>query len=143
MKFTRRLALVAVLLAPQAQAHETVNAGNVSLEWHTDTNELLQTNSDTTLSLTLRVKNRPVKLTECRCTLLLYLGDVSPRTRPALLKLVQAQDGSLQTVMTLTRSGDYSLVLDAKPLDITTFSAFRTVIKLKAVDDVYNVPKEP
>ncbi|MFC3863027.1 hypothetical protein ACFOPQ_19880 [Deinococcus antarcticus] len=42
----RTVITLALLCFSPALAHETVNAGNVQLEWHTDTNEWLQAQGD-------------------------------------------------------------------------------------------------
>lgn len=138
---TRRNITLLALLLTTAQAHETVNAGNVKLEWHTDTNEYLQVNGDTTLTLTLKVKDRLLTLEDCRCTVLLYPGEVSPRVKPTLLKTVDSEEGTLETIITVEKAGSYSVVLDAKPRDVNLFSAFRTTLKLTAAHDVNNVQK--
>lgn len=136
----RTVITLALLCFSPALAHETVNAGNVQLEWHTDTNEWLQAQGDSTLTLSLKVNGRLLKASDCRCTILLYAGEVNPRVKPSLLTSVQAEEGTLETVITVPKAGTYSVVIDAKPVPVNLFTAFRTTIKLEALDDVYNVP---
>ncbi|MDO4245933.1 MAG: hypothetical protein Q4C89_07925 [Deinococcus sp.] len=130
-----------LLLASCAQAHSTIDAGNVTLEWHTDTNERLQVDGDTTLTVTLKVAGKPLNAAQCRCTLLLYQGAVSPRVRPTVLKTQIDEGGNLNTVITVSKAGAYALVVDGKPLKPNDFAPFRTVISLIALDDVYNGAK--
>lgn len=130
-----------LLLASCAQAHSTIDAGNVALEWHTDTNERLQVDGDTTLTVTLKVAGKPLDAAQCRCTLLLYPGAVSPRVRPTVLKTQTDEGGNLNTVITVSKAGAYALVLDGKPLKPNEFVPFRTVLNLTALDDVYNGAK--
>lgn len=134
--------LLTLLLLPTAAAHDTIAAGNVSLEWHTDTNELLQVDGDTTLTLTLSVGKRVLKASDCRCALLLYSGAVSPRVKPTVLKTQVDRDGHLSAVITVDKAGSYSLVVDGKPLKLTDFAPFRTTIALKAAEDVFNAEKK-
>lgn len=137
MKLKSALLALALLL-PSAAAHDTVNAGNAALEWHTDTNEKLQVDADTTLTLTLRVGERVLKAAECRCTLLLYPGAVSPRVRPSVLKTDTDADGNLTAVITVDKPGPYALVVDGRPLKLTDFAPFRATLNLTAAEDVYN-----
>lgn len=137
------LALALLGSLPGARAHETVDAGPVSLEWHTDTNERLQVEADTTLTLKLRLGGRPLAAAECRCTLLLYPGAVSPRVRPLRLEPRAAPDGALEAVITTERAGPYALVVDGRPVKAGAFAPFRKVIELVAAEDVYNLPAAP
>lgn len=141
MKHLKWLA-VPLFLSGAGQTHETVNAGNVQLEWHTDTNEYLQAEGDSTLTITMKVKDRLLSAKDCRCTVLLYPGEVNPRVRPTVLKVEQAEEGTFETVVTAPKAGLYSIVIDAKPVKITDFMAFRTIIKVDAVDDVFNPPEK-
>lgn len=137
-----KLSLVVLgLIYSPAQAHDAVNAGNVQMTWHTDTNERLQVNADTTLSMWLKVEGKPLTLSQCRCTLLLYAGEVNPRVRPTVLKLQPGQDGEWNALVTVTQAGPYSLLLDGKPLNLSDFAPFRMPLKLTAAEDVYNIPK--
>lgn len=131
-------ALIAALCSAAA-AHDTVSAGNVTLEWHTDTNERLQVDGDTTLTLALKVGGRALKAADCRCTLLLYPGAVSPRVKPTVLKTAVNGDGLLTALITVNRAGTYALVVDGRPLKTGDFAPFRRVLPLSAAEDVYNV----
>lgn len=132
----RLLTLLALL--PSAQAHTAVDAGNVVLEWHTDANERLEVDADTTLSLALKVEGKVLSAARCHCTLLLYKGAVSPRVRPTVLKTEVDKDGALKALITVTEAGAYALVVDGKPLTLSDFAPFRTTLKLTALNDVYN-----
>lgn len=139
----KRILTALTLFFCPALAHDTVNAGNVTLEWHTDTNELLQVDGDTTFTFSMTNKGQHIALTDCRCTLLLYAGEVSPRVKPTVLILKNGEEGGISALISVTQPGPYSLVLDAKPRDIQRFTAFRTVIHLNATQDVYNAPAPP
>ena len=132
------LLLLAGLTGGLALAHETVNAGNVQLEWHTNTNELLQVKGDSVLTLSMKVKDQLLKPSDCRCTVLLYAGEVNPRVKPVILETAPSEEGTLDAVVTAPKAGVYSIVVDAKPVNLNLFTAFRSVIKIEAVEDVYN-----
>lgn len=136
----RLLSLALALTLSSAAAHDTISAGNVNLEWHTDANELLEVDADTTLTIRLSLpQNAPLSAERCRCTLLLYPGAVSARVRPTVLKTEVDPQGHLSTTITVNRAGDYSLVVDGRPLKMGDFAPFRTTIRLKAATDVFNV----
>ncbi|GAA5500763.1 hypothetical protein Dxin01_00488 [Deinococcus xinjiangensis] len=136
-----KLLILVGLTLPAAQAHSTLNAGNVLVEWHTDTNEVLQVAGDSTLALSLQVAGKPLEAAQCRCTLLLYQGSVSPRTRPSVLPLQPTPHG-FQAVITVKQAGPYSLVLDGKPVHMGDFAPFRTTFQLLATQDIYNLPQK-
>lgn len=139
--FIALLWIVPLLTVSSVQAHNTIDAANVQMAWHTDTNELLQVDADTTLTLSLRVNGHPLALSHCRCTLLLYSGEVNPRIRPSILKLEQGLDGDWFTIVTVTKTGEYSLFLDGKPLVLSEFTPFRLTFTLTAAEDVNNIPQ--
>lgn len=132
-----RLLWLLPLISFTAQAHEVQTAGNVSMEWHTNANEKLQAYADTMLEISFQVLKKPLDLDQCRCTLLLYKGEVSPRQRPKILKWT-AQKNKLSSKMTIEDEGLYSIVIDGKPKNVKDFTPFRFTLKLNAVEDVYS-----
>lgn len=130
---------LAIFLPSNSLSHQIVDAGSVKMEWHSDTNEKLQVNAESTLSFAFEREGKKLDPKYCRCTLLLYKGKVSPRTRPQLLKST-ISNGKLTTIITTISQGKYTLVIDGKPKDIKDFAPFRYNISLQALEDVYNLP---
>lgn len=135
----KRLLLLPLLLGA-ALAHEVVTAGPVSVQWHTDAGEGARVNDETLLSFALWRHGEPLDMALCRCTVLLYPGEPSPRVRPTVLA-VQAlsaewlplADGHTHgVVLKLPASGRYTAVLDGRPHDGRAFDPFRLNIVLHA-----------
>lgn len=136
------LLTAAVLILPPALAHDTVTAGNARIEFHTDANELLRVEADTTVSFTLTVKEKQLRAADCRCTLLLYSGQPSPRVKPSVILLKADPDDvhAIIGIITVMQPGRYSLVLDGKPAQAGAFEAFRITYQVQAARDVFNAP---
>lgn len=137
-------AFISLTILSPTLAHEIIDAANIQLEWHTDTNEKLQVFSDSNIFITLQTKDKVVITPEmCRCTFLLYKGHykdkVSPRIRPKPIKWTPDKN-QLRATLTTTEVGPYTLVISGNPRNVKDFSPFYFKINLKSVEDVYNTP---
>lgn len=87
-----------------------------------------------TLTFRLSADGKPVRLSECRCTALLYPGEPSARINPARFPLnVSADDdGLIQTTLKVGEAGRYSLVLDSRPVIPSAFAPMRATLRFNA-----------
>lgn len=139
---TARVLLLALIFGSSALAHDTVTAGAVKVEFHTDANEILKVNADTKVSFTLTVKGKKLAPRACKCQLLLYAGKPSARVKPNIIALEPdpVNPDALLGLVTVTQAGSYSLVLDGRPATAGAFDAFKLTYTLQAAESVFNVP---
>ncbi len=120
------IVLISCLWITGVSAHELQLGESVGVMLHIEPDDVVRVGENTTIDFEITLKGgSKLKLQDCICTALIYVGEPSPRVKPVYIAPLKSTFGNPSLNFNFSTLGIYSIILDGKPLKAALFSPFK------------------